>query len=176
MAPDPPESSDAGLANHLSPVRALLVLAGFLVAVGVLVAVGTRPSVSGEGLNPQTTTTTVAGHGTGSTTTTTTIPPGSVKVVVANATSTHALAAHYSTALAKYGWAMQVPADSSAHLATSAVYYATGQQEPAAAIAVELGLKPSAVLPLTTAVPVTGVSGDSVVVVIGSDLVAASGL
>ncbi len=163
------------MANHLSPVRALLVLAGFLVAVGVLVAVGTRPSVSGDAL-PSVTTTTVNAHGHSSTTTSTTIPPSSVKVVVANATSTHALAAHYSTALAQYGWSMQVPTDATNNQATSAVYYAEGQQEPAAAIAVELGLKPSAVLPLTTAVDVPGVTADNVVVVIGADLVKASGL
>jgi hypothetical protein len=176
MAPDPPESSGSGIANHLSPVRALLVLAGFLVAVGVLVAVGTRPTVSGDAL-ASVTTTTIAGHGATSTTTTTTVPPASVKVVVVNGTSTASLAAHYSTALAKYGWAMQTPTDTTgAHPATSAVYYAAGQQEPAAAIALELGLKPTAVLPLTTAVPVSGVSGDNVVVVIGQDLVAASGL
>jgi hypothetical protein len=175
MASDPPESSTGGIATHLSPVRAVLVLAGFLVAVGVLVAVGTRPSVSGDAL-PALTTTTTSTHGTSSTSTTTTIPPSSVKVVVANATATHALAAHYSTSLAKYGWAMQTPTDTTTHLATSGVYYATGQQQPAAAIALELGLHPSAVLPLTSAVPVSGVSGDSVVVVIGTDLVAASGL
>jgi hypothetical protein len=55
--------------------------------------------------------------------------------------------------------------------ATSSVYYAAGQQEAAAAIAAELGIKPAAVVPLTSAVPVTGVSGIDVVVVIGSDLV-----
>jgi hypothetical protein len=174
MASDPPESSDAGVATHLSLGRALLVLAGFLVAVGVLVAVGTRPSVSGDAL-PTITTTTNPTHGAATTTTTTTVPPSSVKVVVANATTGLALAAHFSTALAKYGWAMQPPLDATTHVATSAVYYATGQQAAAAAIAVELGLKPSAVLPLTTAVPVNGVTGDNVVVVIGSDLLAAAG-
>lgn len=163
------------MANHLSPIRALLVLAGFLVAVGVLVAVGTRPTVSGVAL-PSVTTTTLSPHGGTSTTTSTTVPHSDVKVVVANATSTHALAAHYSTALASQGWNMQTPADASTHEAASAVYYAAGQQESAAAIAVELGLKPSVVLPLTTATPVPGVSGDNVVVVIGQDLVAASGL
>jgi hypothetical protein len=175
MASDPPESSARGIATHLSPVRAVLVLAGFLVAVGVLVAIGTRPSVSGDALATGTTTTTTT-HGTATTTTATTIPPSSVKVVVANATSTAQLAAHYSTSLAKYGWAMQTPTDATTHVATSAVYYAAGQQQPAAAIALELGLHSTAVLPLTSAVPVSAVTGDNVVVVIGTDLVAASGL
>jgi hypothetical protein len=162
------------LANHLSPVKAVLVLAGFLVAVGVLVAVGTRPSVSGDSLSAVTTTT-VPSHGGTSTTTSTTTPHGSVTVVVANATNTSGLAAHYSVTLAAQGWNMQTPTDTNAgHLPTSTVYYASGQQAAAGAIAATLNLKPTAVQPLTTSVPVSGVTSDDVVVVIGGDLVAAA--
>ncbi len=174
MASEPPEPPSGGVANHLSPVKAVVVIAGFLVAVGVLVAVGTRPSVSGDALTAVTTTT-VHSHAGTSTTTTTTIPHGSVTVVVANATNTSGLAAHYSTVLAAQGWNMQTPTDSDAgHLPTSAVYYASGQQAAAGAIAATLNLKPTAVRPLTTSVPVSGVSADDVVVVIGQDLVAAA--
>jgi hypothetical protein len=70
---------------------------------------------------------------------------------------------------------MQTPVDASTTEATSSVYYAAGQQEAAAAIATTLGIKPTAVMPLTTSVPVAGASGDDVVVVIGSDLVPAAG-
>jgi hypothetical protein len=168
------EPGDPGPPNRLSPVRAGLVLVGFLVAVAVLVAVGTRPTVSGNALAPVTTTTVAGGHSATTTTTTTTIPHSSVSVVVANATSTSGLAAHYSTTLGAQGWAMKTPTDASTHEATSAVYYAAGQQQAAATIATTLGLKPAAVLPLTTAVPVPGVSGIDVVVVIGADLVAAA--
>jgi len=172
MASQPPESPRAGVATHLSPLKALLVLAGFLVAVSVLVAVGTRPSVSGDALTPVTTTT-VHSHSGPATTTTTTTPHGSVTVVVANATNTSGLAAHYSTQLAAQGWNMQTPTDSNAgHLPTSTVYYASGQQAAAGAIAASLNLKPTAVQPLTTSVPVSGVNSDDVVVVIGQDLVA----
>jgi cyanate lyase len=97
-----------------------------------------------------------------------------VTVLVANATNTSGLAAHYTTALAAGGWDMKTPGDAATTVAASAVYYAAGQQEPAAAIAAALGLKPSAVLPLTTAVPVAGASGDDVVVVVGADLVSAA--
>ena len=51
---------------------------------------------------------------------------------------------------------------------------AAGQQASATAIAAALGIKPTAVLPLTAAVPVTGATGNDVVV-IGTDLAAAAG-
>ena len=54
------------------------------------------------------------------------------------------------------------------------MYYAAGQQAAATSIATTLGLKPTVVVPLTTSVPVAGVSGDDVVVVVGSDLVPAA--
>ncbi len=90
--------------------------------------------------------------------------------MVANATSVNGLAAHYSALIGAGGWKMQTPIDASTTEATSAVYYETGQQEQAAAIATSIGVKPAAVLPLTTATPVSGVSGVDVVVVIGADL------
>jgi hypothetical protein len=119
-------------------------------------------------------TTTTARHGHGSaSTTTTTAPHSSVSVVVANATNTNGLAAHYSTLIGAGGWAMKTPVDAATSEATSAVYYAAGQQQAAASIATTIGVKPTQVLPLTTAVPVTGVTGTDVVVIIGQDLATA---
>jgi hypothetical protein len=90
--------------------------------------------------------------------------------VVANATSTNGLAAHYTTVIGAGGWKMGTPVDASTTEATSAVYYASGMQQPAASIATTIGVKPAQVLPLTTATPVNGVTGTDVVVVIGADL------
>ena len=117
-----------------------------------------------------TTTTAAHGHKGSRSTTTTTIAPSSVSVVVANATSTNGLAAHYTTVIGAGGWKMGTPADAATTEATSAVYYAAGFQEPAASIATTIGVKPTQVLPLTTATPVSGVTGVDVVVVIGADL------
>ena len=158
-------------------MRAFVVLVLFVVAAIALVAIGTRPTVSGDAATPPpttTSTTAAGGHKTAPTTTTTTVPHSSVTVVVANATETNGLAGQKSTILTGQGWAVQAPVDAATTEATSSVYYAAGQQASAAAIAATLGIKPTAVLPLTTAVPVTGVSGDDVVVVAGSDLVAGS--
>jgi hypothetical protein len=93
-----------------------------------------------------------------------------VTVVVANATSTNGLAAHYSTVIGAGGWKMETPIDAATTEATSAVYYAAGQQQPAATIATTIGVKPTQVLPLTTATPVSSATGIDVVVVIGADL------
>ncbi len=171
-----PHSSDGGdRPTVLSPARALVVLAVFVVAVIVLVNVGTRPSVSGESA-PPVTTTTVASSSSSSTTTSSTVPHSSVSVLVANATEQAALAAHYSTILSGQGWAMKTPTDATTHsLSTSAVYYAAGQKGPATTIATSLGLKSTAVLPLTTAVPVAGATGNDIVVVLGANLVTQAG-
>jgi hypothetical protein len=152
-------------------VRAFIVLVIFVVAAIALVDVGTRPTVSGDAATTTTTTTTTPPNHPPATTTTTTVPHSSVTVVVANATQTNALAAHYSTILTGQGWAVKAPVDATTTEATSAVYFAAGQQESAAAIATELGIKPTAVVAVTTAVPVAGISGIDVVVVIGADLV-----
>jgi hypothetical protein len=157
------------------------VLIGFLVGATVLVAVGTRAPVSGLPSTAVTTTTAAAtGHSTTTTTraggtTTTTMARSATSVQVANGSQGTNLAAHYSAILSAQGWATKPPLDATAQEATSSVYYATGQQEAAAAIATELKLSPSAVHPLTTAVPVTGASGNDVVVVIGADLAAQAG-
>ena len=190
--------------SHLSVLRAGLVLVAFVAATAILVAVGTRPSQSGvpstaaavgtttttaaggsttttaAGATSTTTTTAAAhtttthhGHG-GTSTTTSTVAHSTVSVVVANATSTNGLAGHYTTVLQGGGWNMQPAPNATASEATSAVYYAAGQQAAAQEVAAAIGVKPQQVLPLTTSTPVSGATGVDVVVVIGQDLASSS--
>jgi hypothetical protein len=189
------------MTGSLKAARAAVVLVVFVIGVAVLVAVGTRSSppspssaqttsttaasaasttttVAAGGAASSTTTPTTARHGNGRATTTTTtaaVAHGSVSVVVANATSTNGLAAHFSNVIGAGGWKMGTPIDASTKESTSAVYYASGQQAAATSIATTIGVKPTQVMPLTTAAPVNGVTGTDVVVVIGQDLAAASG-
>jgi hypothetical protein len=185
------------MTGSLKAARAAVVLVVFVVAVAILVAVGTRstpttPSsaqttsttaaaagstttTAAGGAASSTTTPTTARHSHGASTTTTTVPHASVSVVVANATNTNGLAAHYSTVIGAGGWKMGTPIDASTTQATSTVYYAAGQQAAAQSIANTIGVKPTQVQPLTTAAPVAGVTGTDVVVVIGQDLASASG-
>jgi LytR cell envelope-related transcriptional attenuator len=190
MDAEPPTTGTSG---SLSVLRAVAVIAIFVVAVVVLVAVGTRPSVSstaaptttttaaasgssttttaaGGAGSSSTTTTSKSGHKGAATTTSTTVAPSSVSVVVANGTSVTGLAAHYSSVIGAGGWAMQTPIDTSSSQSVSAVYYEAGMQQPAASIATSIGVKPTQVLPVSSSIPVSGVSGVDVVVVIGQDL------
>ena len=198
MSDDKPQHS-GGFSGNLSAVRAGVVLIAFIVGVAILVAVGTRPTVTSPASSAQTTlppatsttttaaaggaasstTTTTAAHGTTTTArsghhhggaTTTTVAHGSVSVVVANATNTNGLAQHYTTVIGGSGWSMKTPVDAATTEATSAVYYAAGQQQAATQIASSIGIKAAQVQPLTTSTPVSGVAGTDVVVVIGQDL------
>ena len=94
---------------------------------------------------------------------------------MANATSADGLAAHYTSVISAGGWNMGTPIDANTTEATSAVYYATGEQEAAASIATKIGVQPTAVLPITSATPVSYPTGTDVVVVIGEDLASAAG-
>jgi len=115
MASDPPpsdprHSADHRGANRISPLRAGIVLIGFLVGATVLVAVGTRAPVSGL---PSTavTTTTSAAHSTTTTTrapgtTTTTGPSGTTTTTGASGTTTTtglAIASALSTGVLQQG-------------------------------------------------------------------------
>jgi hypothetical protein len=185
------------MTGSLKAARAAVVLVVFVIGVAVLVAVGTRssPSPTSSAQTTSTTATTAAGattttsaaHATSSTTTTTsrhghggattttsTVPHASVSVVVANATNTNGLAAHFSNVIGAGGWKMGTPIDATTSQATSTVYYAAGQQAAAQEIANTIGVKPAQVQPLTTAAPVNGVTGTDVVVVIGQDLASAT--
>ena len=187
------------MTGSLKATRAAVVLVVFVVAVAVLVAVGTRstpttPSsaqttsttvataggsttttAAARGGASSTTTSTTSRRGHGATTTTTTAPHASVSVVVANATNTNGLAAHFSNVIGAGGWKMGTPIDASTTETTSTVYYAAGQQAAAESIANTIGVKPAQVQPLTTAAPVAGVTGTDIVVVIGQDLATAAG-
>ena len=195
MPDDGPQHS-GGMTGSLKAARASVVLVIFVVAVAILVAVGTRSSptkpssaqttsttaapaggsttTTAAAAASSTTTPTTARHGHGATTTTTAVPHATVSVVVANATTTNGLAAHYSTVIGAGGWKMGTPIDASTSQATSTVYYAAGQQAAAQEIANTIGVKPTQVQPLTTAAPVNGVTGNDVVVVVGQDLASAA--
>lgn len=169
------------LEARLPPGRTLVVLAGFvLIAVLLLSLVHpTSPSAgtagssgsAGSSATPppatgsSTTTTTTA-----PTTTTTTTPPSSVTVVVANASNVNGVAAKATQELTPGGWKLLTPTNASTQVTTSAVYYAAGYEAQAKTVAATLHLPATVAAPLTSAVPVSGVSGAQVVVVVGTDL------
>ena len=105
----------------------------------------------------------------------TTVPPttvarANVKVQVANATSTPGVATRVTQTLQTQGWNTLPPVNSTTQVASSMVYYASGKKVAGAQIAQELGLPVTAIAPLTAAVPVTGATGDDIVVLVGPNL------
>lgn len=169
-----------GLGDRISLPKAIALVV-VAVVVGVLalhVATNTGTPASSAAATTTTTahgTTTTTAHGATTTpahrtTTTTTAPNPAVTLLVANGTSVPDAATFFSTKLHAAGWNTLPPADTTSAVSTSAVYYAAGQQKPAAALATSLGLKPAAVQALTTAVPVSGTTGADLVLVLGSEL------
>lgn len=153
----------------------MLVVAVGLGAYLVTLGAGRHPPASATTTTTTTTTTTSPRTSPKSTSTTTTTAPGaqpstSVKVLVANASQTNGIATYYSGKLAAAGWGTLTPVTATTALATSSLYYATGEQRAARAIAVALGIAPSAVQPFGPVLPVANTAGADVVVVAGDDL------
>jgi hypothetical protein len=105
------------------------------------------------------------------------MPPNKVPVLVANGTGAANAATTFSNQLQTAGWDTLPPTDAtSTGVATTSVYYAAPVFKPSAqSIATTLHLPATAVMPLTSTVPVGDVVGSGVVVVLGADLAPVSG-
>ena len=176
-APDAPSDPRQG---HRIPVdRAVILLGLFVLAVVLLLGqVHTTPSgTSASGSTTPTTsasgsatTTTTSPH---SSTTTTTAPkakPSNVPVLVVNASGVPGAAAAVTSELQVQGWNVEAPMNATANVSTSSVYYVAGQKEAATEVAASLHLPASAVLPYTTAAPVSTIGTAEVLVVVATDL------
>ena len=169
----PPERSGTGI-----PIdRAAILLGLFILATVLLLGrihTGSSPSPSAAGGSA--TTTTVPGAATTTTTaaptTTTTTPKAKsdVPVLVVNASGQTGAAATVTNELQLAGWNVQAPMNATANVSTSAVYYVSGQKAAAEAVAATLHLPSSAVLPYTTAAPVSTIGTAEVLVVVAPDL------
>lgn len=149
-----------------------MVLALFVAATAIALSqLHTAPTTSAATPSSTGTSTTSPAH---PATTTTTHPPSTVPVLVANATGAAGAAAAVTNQLQVGGWNMQPPVNASARVPTSHVYYLAGQEQAARSIASALHLPSSAVVPYTTAAPVSSIGTAEVVVVVGSDLTSAS--
>jgi hypothetical protein len=149
-------------------LRALIVLAVFVVATVLLLGV-IHPTSTGStsASGPAVSTTTTTTH---PVPTTTTIPAARVPVLVANASGVTGAAAAISKELEPGGWDLLPPADATASVPTSNVYYLAGFQPEAKSIATTLHLGAGAVVPYTTAAPISSIGAAQVLVVVGPDL------
>ena len=162
-APDPPTPEHSG--SRVPVDRAAILLGLFVLAVVLLLGQIHTPG-------PATT-----GAAAAPTTTTTTAPPkakSNVPVLVANASGKPGAAATITNELQVAGWTVQAPINATANVATSSVYYVAGQKAAATAVAATLHLPPAAVLPYTTAAPVSTIGTAEVLVVVAPDLAGAT--
>ena len=167
-----PSAHSGGQGGAFPIGRAVIVLAMFVLATvlllrGTHLSATTSATTSATGSASTTPTTT---HPSSPTTTTTAHPPSSVPVLVANASRVSGAAGTVTNQLQVGGWAMQPPVNASAQVPTSHVYYVAGQEQAATQIAKSLHLPASAVVPYTTAAPITSIGTAEVVVVVGPDL------
>lgn len=138
----------------------------------------TSASSPGVALTPSSTSTTTVGTGAttttkpghASSTTSTTIPPSRVPVLVANASGVNGAAAAVTAELRPGGWNLLAPTNATAQETSSHVYYLAGFEPEAKAIATTLQLPATAVIPYTTAAPISSIGTAQVLVVVGPDV------
>ena len=188
--PSAPGAQKSPRGGSRLPVDRAVILLGLFILVTVLllgkIQPASSPSTAATGGSATTTTApgastttspgapaTTTTHPSG--TTTTTAPkakPTTAPVLVANASGKAGAAATVTSELQVAGFNVQAPINATANVSTSAVYYVAGQKPAATQVAVALHLPASAVLPYTTAAPVSTMGTAEVLVVVAPDLVA----
>jgi hypothetical protein len=169
--PDGGRPADRGV-GHIALGRAVIIVV-LAVAVGYAALQAQSSHSSPSAASSATTSTTLPRH-VATPTTTTTLPRSQVKVLVANGTQVNGLAGQFTQQLGAQGWSTLTATNAATAVSTSTVYFAPGDQSAAQTIATYLGLKATAVQPLSTATPVTSTGGAAVVVVLGTDLASTS--
>jgi hypothetical protein len=158
----------AGNHSSLNPGLRGVLLTALAVAVGV----GVLSSVSRIHTAPSAaaiTTTTTRPPASTTSTTLATHPPANVRVLVANGTSTKGGAGKLASKLHTDGYDTLAATDTTSPANASAVYYISGYQGDADAVASAIGLTASAAQPVTSSITVT-VGSAEVVVILGPDL------
>lgn len=166
----PSRASAAGTSLPVGRVVILLVL--FVVAVIALVGqvnarVPAKSSATATAGAPAATSTTTTQAP--PTSTTTTLAPSRVAVLSANGSTVTNAATTLATQLKGDGWNMLAPVNATANVSATSVYYAAGFQPSADTIAGLLRLTATSVKPISTAVPVSSLTGADVIVVLGPD-------
>jgi len=180
-APGAQQPPDRG---HRMPIdRAVILLGLFILATVLLLGqIHATPAASTatSGGSP-TTATTVPGATTTTRppTTTTTSPvkikPTTAPVLVANASGVPGAAATITNQLQVAGYNVQAPINATANVSTSAVYYVVGKKAGAIQVAATLHIPASAVLPYTTAAPVSTIGTAEILVVVAPDVASSLG-
>jgi hypothetical protein len=151
------------------------------VVIGVLLLPSATRAPLAAGAKTTATTTTVAsagraathGHHAGtstSTSTSTTVPPASIHVLVANATTTNGVAGAVTRYLASKGFATLTATNALLKVTASQIYTVGGATADAGSVAGALSLPATSIEPAAAAAPVATTAGANVVVIVGPDL------
>ena len=164
--------------------RAVILLGLFVLATVLLLGqIHTSPSsssaASSGGAAATTTTTPGATTTTGPPATTTTsapkVKPTTAPVLVANASGVPGAASTITNQLQVAGYNVQAPINATANVSASAVYYVAGKKPGAVQVAATLHIAVSAVLPYTTAAPVSTIGTAEILVVVAPDVASSLG-
>jgi hypothetical protein len=178
--PSAPDAQTPERPGHRLPVDRAVILLGLFVLTTVLLLGQLHNSSSPTPPGPSASTTTTPTTGAAAPTSTTRPPastttapkakPSNVPVLVANASGKPGAAASVTNELQVAGWNVQAPINATANVSTSTVYYVAGQKATAIAVSATLRLPLTAVLPYTTAAPVSAIGTAEILVVVAPDL------
>jgi hypothetical protein len=166
---EPPDRPHSG--------RGLAIVIVAIVIGVLLLPSATRAPLSAAAVSSGTTTTLAPGraasHGhQSSTTTSTTIPPASIHVLVANATTVNGVAGATTTFLASKGFGTLTATNALLKVTASEIFTVGGATADTQAVAAALSLPASSIEPAASAAPVASTTGANVVVIVGPDLAA----
>ena len=159
----PPSHEPPAPGSHYQPaLSVVLIIVVLFVSATFLMLRYNGPAGAGPSTT-STTTTTLQG------TSTTVVSKSTVRVQVANGTTTSGLARAYTQQLVTLGWDT-LPQVNAARVASTTIYYNPKFLWAAEQIANAIKVSRSAIHPLGGLRPVAGASGDDVVVILGPDV------
>ena len=160
-----PHHQSTGGGSHYQPALGVvfIILILFVGATYLML----RTTNSTPSTVATTTTTTLAP--TGGSSTSTTLPKNKVPVQVANGTAVSGLARTYTQQLEALYWDA-LPQVNGPKVTATTIYYNPGFLWAAQEIASEIKVPASAIQPLNGLNPVSGASGDDVIVILGPDV------
>ena len=157
-----PQHQTPGGSHYQPSIGVVLIILVLFVGATFLMLRATKSSTASVAALSTTTTTPTSD-------TSTTLPRNKVPVQVANGTNVSALARRFTQQLEALNWDA-LPQVNGPKVSATIIYYNPGFLWAAQDIASEIKVSTSAIQPLNGLSPVSGASGDDVIVILGPDV------
>lgn len=181
---DPPDGAEHEPPSWASSGRGVAIVIVAVVIGVLLLPSATRAPLAASAKTTAPTTTVASvgraatrGHGHGhhagtstSTSTSTTVPPASIHVLVANATTTNGVAGAVTRFLASKGFATLTATNALLKVTASQIYTVGAASADAGTVAAALSLPSTSIEAVAATAPVSSEAGANVVVIVGPDL------